>query len=323
MKNFGFKYSISNGFRGVFRNKVMSAAAIFVLVGSMLVMGAFFCLHYNIEHNLKQMSRGDKVAVFIDPASTEQDKEQVRAELEAIKDEGIISGFEYVSKEEALSSERDRFKDYPALFETLEAGGNPYRDSFVLMCRDGVDSSELENRLYGITAKHIDEVGVEVGTRPVAKVTSRSDTAKTLERFKLGMRTILLGFTAVLTVISIFVIINTIRIALYTRRKEITILRYVGAAGGYINAPYVFEGMFIGLIAALLAFAAQWLIYRGAVKLIDEHFKMLSTLSFSSVAPVIAVSFAVTGLFCGVIGSLISLAKYMRKDKAHGYFDAE
>jgi len=314
MSNFGFTYSISQSLKGLWRNRVMSIASILVLVSCMLVLGTFYALNLNINYNLEDISLLNEVALFIDPSCTEDETAQIRSQILALSEQGLVNDVEYISKEQALESEKDRFKDYPALFETLEAGDNPYRAAFIITYTDRAKVSDLEYKLYEISLKRVSGDGVTaVDFYPASKITSHADIANTLENLKEGIRNVLLVFMAVLFVISLFIIINTIRIALYTRQKEISIMRYVGATRGYITVPFVFEGAFIGIIAGLLAFAIEWLIYGRAAKVISEHYRVFSTVKFDSFALLLILAFLVIGLFCGVVGSLISLAKYLKE----------
>jgi len=283
----------------------------------MLVLGTFYALNLNINYNLEDLSLLNEVAAFVDPECDDNEIEQIRRQIIALADEGLVNDVEYISKEAALESEKEKFSEYPALFESLAAGDNPYRASFVITYPDHASVSDLEYKLYAISTERtvVNENGAEtvMTVFPVSKITSHAEVADTLENLQDGIRTILLAFMAVLFVISLFIIINTIRIALYTRQKEISIMRYVGATNGYITVPFIFEGGFIGLIAGVVAFAAEWLIYDRAASVITERYRIFSVLEFGDFAPIIALSFLAIGLFCGIIGSLIALSKYLKE----------
>ena len=312
MRNFGFSYSISQSLKGLWRNRVMSIASILVLVSCMLVLGTFYALNININYNLRDISLLNEVAAFIDVSCDENETEQIRQNILALADEGLVNDVQYISKEDALAAEKDRFKDYPALFETLEAGDNPYRASFVITYPDRAKVTNLEYKLYEISIIRNSEDGSET-LYPINKITSHTEVAESLDTLKDGIRNILLGFMAVLFIISLFIIINTIRIAVFTRQKEIAVMRYVGATNGYIAVPFVFEGAFIGLIAGVIAFAVEWLIYGRASVIIANRYRIFSVVTFGSFAYIIAAAFLVIGLFCGVIGSLISISKYLKE----------
>jgi len=321
MSNFSITYSISQSLKGLWRNRVMSLASILVLVSCMLVLGTFYVLNVNINYNLEDLTLLNEVAAFVDEDCTDEEIEQIRQQIIALTEENLVNDVEYISKEEALESEKEKFKDYPALFESLKDGDNPYRASFVITYTDRARITDLEYKLYEISVTRTEKVqgadGAETSESktvyPISKVTSHTEIAETLENLKEGVRNVLLGFMAILFVVGMFIIINTIRIAVFTRQKEISIMRYVGATNGYITLPFVFEGIFMGLIAGIGAFALQWFLYGQATKIISENYRIFSTVAFGEFAWILAVFFLLIGLFSGVVGSLIALAKYLRE----------
>ena len=237
----------------------MSLASILVLVSCMLVLGTFYALNLNINYNLDDLTLLNEVAAFVDEDCTGEEIEQVRQQIVAMDD--LVNDVEYISKEMALEAEKEKFKDYPALFATLQDGANPYRASFMITYKDASLIEDLEYKLGQISIERtvVAEDGTESVTLvyPVDKVTSYTEIAETLENLRDGVRNVLLGFMAILFVVSMFIIVNTIRIAVFTRQKEIAVMRYVGATNGYIITPFVFEGIFMGLIAGILAFLAD------------------------------------------------------------------
>ena len=315
MNNFSFSYSVTQSLKGLWRNRVMSLASILVLVSCMLVLGTFYALNLNINYNLDDLTLLNEVAAFVDEDCTGEEIEQVRQQIVAMDD--LVNDVEYISKEMALEAEKEKFKDYPALFATLQDGANPYRASFMITYKDASLIEDLEYKLGQISIERtvVAEDGTESVTLvyPVDKVTSYTEIAETLENLRDGVRNVLLGFMAILFVVSMFIIVNTIRIAVFTRQKEIAVMRYVGATNGYIITPFVFEGIFMGLIAGILAFLVEWLIYDRAAAIITSQYRILSVVGFGSFALLLAFSFLLIGLFAGVSGSMISIARYLKE----------
>lgn len=315
MNNFSFSYSVTQSLKGLWRNRVMSLASILVLVSCMLVLGTFYALNLNINYNLDDLTLLNEVAAFVDEDCTGEEIEQVRQQIVAMDD--LVNDVEYISKEMALEAEKEKFKDYPALFATLQDGANPYRASFMITYKDASLIEDLEYKLGQISIERtvVAEDGTESVTLvyPVDKVTSYTEIAETLENLRDGVRNVLLGFMAILFVVSMFIIVNTIRIAVFTRQKEIAVMRYVGATNGYIITPFVFEGIFMGLIAGILAFLVEWLIYDRAAAIITSQYRIFSVVGFGSFALLLAFSFLLIGLFAGVSGSMISIARYLKE----------
>ena len=315
MNNFSFSYSVTQSLKGLWRNRVMSLASILVLVSCMLVLGTFYALNLNINYNLDDLTLLNEVAAFVDEDCTGEEIEQVRQQIVAMDD--LVNDVEYISKEMALEAEKEKFKDYPALFATLQDGANPYRASFMITYKDASLIEDLEYKLGQISIERtvVAEDGTESVTLvyPVDKVTSYTEIAETLENLRDGVRNVLLGFMAILFVVSMFIIVNTIRIAVFTRQKEIAVMRYVGATNGYIITPFVFEGIFMGLIAGILAFLVEWLIYDRAAAIITSQYRIFSVVGFGSFALLLAFSFLLIGLFAGVSGCMISIARYLKE----------
>lgn len=293
----------------------MSLASILVLISCMLVLGTFYALNLNINYNLDSLTLLNEMAAFVDEDCTAEEIEQVREQILAM--DGLVNDVEYISKEAALEAEKEKFKDYPALFATLQEGANPYRASFMITYTDISVIEDIEYKLGQISIERtvIAEDGTTsvVTVYPINKVTSHTDVAGTLENLRDGVRNVLIGFMAILFVVSMFIIVNTIRIAVFTRQKEISVMRYVGATNGYIVVPFVFEGMFMGLIASVVAFFVEWIIYDRATSIITSQYRIFSTVGFGSFALILALSFAVIGLIAGIGGSLISIARYLKE----------
>ena len=123
---------------------------------------------------------------------------------------------------------------------------------------------------------------------------------------------VFIWFLVILFVVSIFVIINTIKLAVYSRKSEITVMRFVGATNSFITLPFVFEGVIIGGAASALAFALQSYIYIYIEKMAAAEMQMITVLSYGQVWPMLAVGFVAIGVLTGVIGSVASLNKYLK-----------
>ena len=124
---------------------------------------------------------------------------------------------------------------------------------------------------------------------------------------------VLLIFMVVLFVVSIFIIINTVRLTVSMRRKEISVMRYVGASGTYVTMPFVFEGIIMGAVSVIAAFLVQWIVYARIAASITKNYMMITVLPFSHFVGPLFLIFALTGILAGVAGSLISVWIYVRE----------
>ena len=302
-------YTLSQSLTSLFRNSVMSIASILVLASCLVVLGTFALLITNINYNLADLSRLNEIAAFVSSDCTDDEITQIREQILAMRTDGLINDVEYISKEDALESERAKFDDYPGLFESLKEGDNPYRASFVITYTDENNLSTVEYNLYHI------EISRDGNTvMPVEKVRSHSEIATAMQSIKEGITQIFVGFMLILFVVSLFIIINTIRLAVFSRRKEISIMRYVGATNAFITAPFIVEGLFMGFVAAVGAFFTEWLVYSRVADFITEHYRIFSVLPFGKYALLMMLAFLCIGLFAGVAGSLISLSKYLKEN---------
>jgi cell division transport system permease protein len=309
MNKISLTYTLSQSLVSLFRNSVMSIASILVLASCLLVLGTFGLLITNINYNLEDLTRLNEVAAFVENDCSEDEIENIRLQILSLTEKGYINDVSYLSKEDALQSEMTKFQDYPGLFESLRDGDNPYRASFVITYTDETILSDLEYDLYNIQVQREGET-----VYPVDKVTSHADVASMLSTLKEGITEIFVGFMLILFVVSMFIIINTIRLAVFARRKEISIMRYVGATNRFIIAPFVMEGVFMGLVAAIGAFFVEWIVYSRICSFVSTHYRIFSVVSFGENALYMILAFLGIGLLAGVAGSLISLSKYLKED---------
>lgn len=319
MKLSGIIYSLKQSMASIFRNGIMSIASILVLANCLMLLGTFYLFTVNVDANLQNMADLNEIVVYIDETCDEDDIAQVRGVLSNFKSSDYkVVLEEYVSKEQALESEKAKFEDYPDLFKSLEDGDNPYRASFVLSYSDGTDVDILTNDLYNINIqKSTQTEGGETQSRsiaPIDKVVSHADVAYSLENLRQAVSGALLIFMAVLFVVGIFIIINTVRLTVSMRSKEISVMRYVGAKGIYVTLPFVFEGVIMGLIATVIAYVIQWIVYSNICRAIVAAHNMINVLPFSQFAWILLLAFVLIGTVAGIIGSLISVAIYIKEE---------
>ncbi len=222
---------------------------------------------------------------------------RVRAQLEQL--ENIAEdGIRFVSKEQALEDEREKLKDYPGLLASLTPENNPYPDTFLIRYENNEDVATLEMQL-----QHIDGI---------YKVSCRSDIASSIESLKNGIILVFSWFMVILFVVSVFVIINTVKLAVVYRSKEITIMRYVGATKWFVALPFELEGILIGLFSGGLAFLVQWYAYGYVQKLLTAELQMIDFVPFSDIRFLLLAGCLIVGVVTGLIGSVISIRKYLK-----------
>ncbi|MBQ8508386.1 MAG: permease-like cell division protein FtsX [Clostridia bacterium] len=294
MKQYRASYFLGQGIKGLWRNGVMSVASITVLMSCLVVMGSFALLILNIDVNLEKLGLMNEIVVFIDETKDDLAVEEIGAKIRALDN---IESVEFISKEQALEEEQARFADYPDLYNLVE-GDNPLRDSFVITYQDNSKASTLVYQLGQIDG--------------IAKINHRQDLAASIERVKSGISLVLVWFMAILFVVSIFVIINTIKLAVHARRQEITVMRYVGATNWFVILPFIFEGIIIGVLASGLAYLIEWYMYRYVISMMTGSFSFVTILAFEEIALPLGLAFLGIGIVTGIIGSTISTNRYLK-----------
>lgn len=288
---------IKDGFKGVFRNGLMSVASILVLFSSLLLIGVFTTLIKNVNYNLSKMEDFNELVCYME---LDADDETISKAEQEIQNLDNVTGVTFVSKEDALAQEREEYgEEYSFLFDMYNTDrANPLPDSFRIEYESVSRLDALEYRLEKIEG--------------VQHIRNSREIAINIEKFK---RIVTIGgswLMALLVVVSLFVISNTIKITFHSRELEISIMRYIGATKYYITMPFVIESIIISLVAAACGYAAQWYIYTFMVEKIAEEYNIISIIPFSQINEMFLVIFFGAGLFIGVFGGAITIRKYMK-----------
>lgn len=292
MKRYNIFYFIGQALSGLWRNGVMSFASIAVLMSCLVVIGGFSLLVETINLNLEQFGVLKEIVVFCDKDATEDEIVAIGDKIGKLDN---IEKIERVTKEEGLEYMKSKYDVYADVTNEL----NPLPDRYDITYIDNDKVSELDYQLRQIDG--------------ITKVNNRFELATTLENFKSGIMLVFVWFLIILAVVSIFIIINTIKLSVFSRRNEISIMRYVGATGWFISLPFVFEGIIIGLFASVYAYFIEWYIYSYIETLVMTDLQMITIMQFSSIGNIVLWGFIGIGVVTGIIGSCISLNKYLRQ----------
>ncbi|MGN1347007.1 MAG: permease-like cell division protein FtsX [Eubacteriales bacterium] len=291
MRRYNIFYFIGQAFSGLWRNGVMSFASIAVLMSCLVVIGGFSLIVENIDLNLDRFGNLNKIVVFCDQYATEEEIVSVGEQIGKLDN---IESIRRITKEEGLASMWAKDDVYKSVTEEE----NPLPDAYEITYISTERVAELDYQLHQIDG--------------IVKVNNRLDLATTIESVKSGVMLVFVWFLAILSVVSVFIIINTIKLSVFARRHEISIMRYVGATGWFITLPFVFEGIIIGLLASVIAYFAEWYIYSYIETMVMADLKMISILTFSEIRYAVLFGFMALGVVAGIIGSSISLSKYLK-----------
>lgn len=293
-KSYNPFYFIGRAFAGLFRNITVTLGAILVLVCCTVLIGSFFVLYRNIAVNFDDLSVMNEIVVFLDYDATKEDAQRIGDEIKSLRELGRLD-VEYVSKEQGLRNLMESDPENAYLYEDIPEEDNPLADSFIITYDDSSKVQKIEYNLSQIEG--------------VRKVNSRTSLAVRINRMKNVIVTVFLFFFIVLTAVSVFVIINTVRMTVFSRRSEIYIMRYIGATRSFIAAPFIIEGMIMGGVAACISYFVMKYISGYVSAAIVSELELIHLLEFSSYSHALLIGFLCIGLGAGIIGSVISIVK--------------
>ena len=297
MKHSVFGYLIGEGFRNVTHNKKSTGASLAIMCATMLIFGLFFLVIENINYIIETIETEQGMQVFIEKDATDSQISQIGDQIKLIDGVNKIT---YVSKEDALNQVKERLKDKQGLIAGWDEK-NPFRASYFVTLTDLNLSDQVQEEI-----KKIDNV---------AEISSKDTTIKGLISVANVVRVISITILVLLIIISTFIIANTIKLTVHARRKEISIMKYVGATDSFIRLPFIVEGIIIGVIAAILSLVVIGLIYNFSADAISSSIvinKMgMALLGFEDMITLLVIVYLALGIGIGSLGSTISMRKYL------------
>ncbi len=290
-------YLIGEGLSNVFKNKKSTGASLIIMCATMIIFGVFLILGENINNFVDEVKLDQGFQVFMQVDATQEEIDQVGEQIRQLDG---INTIEFISKEQALNSMRERLNDTRGLLDTVNVEN--FKTSYMVTVTDLNRSKDIQNEILKLDN--------------VEKIESSDETVSALINVANGIRIVTGVVLILLIIISVFIISNTIKLTVHARRKEISIMKYVGATNGFIRWPFVVEGMIIGIIASLISIV----IVGGAYSLIQDQFasstfiKIIGTnlVSLQDMLTSIIFVYLLLGIGIGAIGSIISMRKYLK-----------
>ena len=292
-----FGYLIGEGFSNVFKNKKSTGASLMIMCATMIIFGIFLILGENINHFVDEIKSEQGFQVFLNKDATDEEIQKVGEEIRALDG---VSTADYKDKEYALNTMKEKLGDRAELIEGY--GPDYFPPSYVVTLTDLNMSKDVQNKIMEFDN--------------VTKITSSDQTVSTLLRLARGIKLVTGIILTLLIVISIFIISNTIKLTVHARRKEISIMKYVGATNNFIRWPFIVEGMIIGIFASVISIV----IVGGAYSLLAEQavnaqFMQainMSLVGFKDMISSIIFVYMLLGIGIGALGSVISMRKYLK-----------
>ena len=278
----------------MFSHGFMSFAAIGITVACLLIMGTFSLVAFNLNENLKDLQRENAVLAFVDEALSETEARALKSKVQNLP--GVLD-CSFVSREEARDNYVKMY-DENDLYSELEA--EIFRHRYVIHMTD----LQLMETLTG----ELEKVDGIVKVRADQEISNGFIAARNIA----GV--ISAALIAILLIVSVFIMSNTIKLTTFDRRDEIAVMKMVGATNGFIRWPFVYEGLLLGFFGAVIAFLLQWLLYAGLVAGIQgsDTLQLLRVVPFGKIWVPVAAVFLVVGLLVGIGGSLTAIRKFLR-----------
>lgn len=289
-----FKFFIREGAGNMFSHGFMSFAAIGITVACLLIMGTFTLVAYNANVNLADLQQENAVLAFVDDALTEQEARALQTKIENVDN---VADCTFMSRDEAKENYIARY-DGDELYGDLPA--DVFRHRYIIHVTDPdriMETKTAVEQVEGIAKARADQAVAEGFTtaRNVAGIIS-------------------IALIAILLLVSVFIISNTIKLTTFDRRDEIAIMKMVGATNGFIRWPFVYEGLLLGLFSAVIAFGLQWGLYAAVAQGIanSDSLQILNVVPFTRIWQFVALVFLGTGILVGVGGSLTAIRRFLR-----------
>ena len=295
---FNLGYLIKEGFKSVFKQKKMTGASIIIMCATMFMFGVFYLLGENINFVMRQVESQQGMRVMIKEEATNDQIKDLQIKIQQIDGVNTVT---FSSKEDALATVKSWFGDKQDLLIGYDED-NPFPASYFVTLTDLSRNEEVQKKIKELEM--------------VDDISTKNDTISTLSTVAKNIQMVTLVLLILLIIISIFIISYTIKLTVYARRREISIMKYVGATNGFIRGPFIVEGIIIGIISAFITLAIIGLAYKQTLSKILESSVIqrltISLYSFSELFARVLLVYLVLGIGIGVIGSIISMRKYLK-----------
>lgn len=293
-------YFISDAFKSLKRNKTISFASIATVLTTLLVFGAFLLVGLNVKEGVLALKSKVEIKVNIKDDATDADKSAIEEKLKSISG---VKGVEFEDKATAMKNFKEMFKGNETIIEGYNnEKDNPLAESYLVKLETPEVASSVEKNLKtddGKLMPGIEDIGND------------QELIDTINSFVKTVNWVGLGLFIILTGVSLFLIMNTIKITVYSRRREIGIMKFVGATDWFIRWPFVIEGIVIGLVGAVLCDAILYGVYNFIFTRIGSSWNSMRFIDPSYILTTMSWQFILAGVLIGVFGSIIALRKFL------------
>ena len=293
MKLNNLGYLLKEGFRGIFLHGFMSFAAICVTVACLVIVGSFSILAYNLDIMVEELNKTSEILVYVDSELSDADARSIGTKINLLEN---VQQSTFISREEALE---DFIADHD--------GDSAF---------SGVQASDLRHRYKVVLENNtlMKQTDEQLKSLPgVAKTSAAYELAEGFSTIQDVLHMVSVAVIAVLLVVSLLIISNTVKLAMYDRKDEIAIMKMVGATNAFIRLPFQVEGFTLGMVGSVLAFGLEWVGYDYLIQRIGavDSLQLFSFVSFQELLMPMIIVFGGAGVFVGLVGSGTAIRKFM------------
>lgn len=292
MRRFGYYWK--EGFRNIFKHGFMSVAAVLIMAACLILTGTVTLIAYNIDLSITDLQQSNEIVVFIDESLTTREARSLGSDFNRIDN---IATIEFEDRDVALEKYREELGEDADILDSFDSSNNPLRNSFIFTLTDPTIADETIDQIEAVD-------GVDY-------VRADENVISKLVQVQRVFNVVALAMIVGLAVISIFIIANTVKLAMFARREEISIQKIVGATNWFIRWPFVIEGMVLGLVAGGLAFLAEWGLYTELFNIAGGVIPYFKLVLFDSVRWVVLGVYCGAGVLFGIGGAVTSIRKFM------------
>jgi len=286
-------YYIKEGFTGIFKHGFMSFATICVITACLIIMGTFALLAINIQAIISNLESQNQIVAYIDENLPDNEAAGIENEIRRIEN---ISTVRFVTREEAFSNFLAKYENN-SLFSDLDA--SVLKDRYVITLKDIAEMEMTRDQLISIPG--------------IVKVNAHLEISKGFVTLRNIAGLVSIALVLMLLLVSVFIMANTIKLATFSRREEIAIMKIVGATNWFIRFPFILQGMMLGIAGSMFAYLIEWgLYYLVAGRLaVSNTFSFITLVPFDMITLPLLISFGVLGLLVGVFGSTSAIKNYL------------
>ncbi len=299
MKYYSFSYMLAKSLKSFFRNGFISFASVFILASCLCITGCSGLITYNLYVNLESLNELNEIVCEIKPGVDEETARSLEAEILKLDN---VKQVVFVSKEEAMDQMRERYAAHPEILAMYEqTGENPLPYVYKVTYESTDEVLTLKNDLGKLDA--------------FESINDRVEITKTIENIKNTVLVVFISLLIILVFISAVIIMYAVSMAITSRSKEITVMRYVGATNFFISFPFVLESFIAGLISTCIAYVIQYVVYDFLVRAISASVgisEFIKVVPFSEIWLYVLLAFIAISFLTCFTASKISLSKHIK-----------